>query len=82
MVVIDVESVEHRVLAGARQLISRDRPVIVLEVLRNAAVAELRAFMSQANYVEAPGDASTRGFPPALSYSPSRRERVLFPAET
>jgi FkbM family methyltransferase len=47
---IDVEGAEISVLEGARQLIARDKPVIIAEALGAAAEAALEAFASSADY--------------------------------
>lgn len=47
---IDVEGAELDVLEGARQLIARDRPVILAEALSSEAGAELAEFAQGVNY--------------------------------
>lgn len=47
---IDVESTEHQVLAGGKHTISRDRPLIVLEVLHLANHPWLDTFCRENNY--------------------------------
>lgn len=47
---IDVEGMEESVLAGARQLIARDRPILYFEVLEIARLAGPRRFLSELGY--------------------------------
>lgn len=47
---IDVEGFEHAVLRGARQVVERDRPLVVIEVLPPSAVEELNDFVKEHDY--------------------------------
>jgi len=48
---VDVESQEHRVLHGAREVLSVHRPLILLEVLPAADIDALEAVRRQYNYI-------------------------------
>jgi FkbM family methyltransferase len=47
---IDTEGTEHRVLEGAKEVISRDNPLIICEVLPGMTEALLQAFFQNSNY--------------------------------
>ena len=47
---IDTEGTEHRVLIGGRQLVERDRPLLIYEVLPRAAVVAIARFASELRY--------------------------------
>jgi len=48
---IDVESQEHRVLRGAKDILSRFRPLIFLEILESCDVLEIRKIYRSLDYV-------------------------------
>lgn len=48
---VDVESQEHRVLQGASAVLSKHRPLILLEVLPSADVATLEAIRQKHEYI-------------------------------
>ncbi len=50
LIKIDVESTEHRVVAGSAQTISRDRPLLVLEILHLADHQRLDRFCREESY--------------------------------
>ncbi len=52
IVKVDVEGAEHRVLAGAHAVVGRDRPVMFLEVLPGAHLADLEAFRDRHDLVD------------------------------
>ncbi|HEY3438907.1 MAG TPA: FkbM family methyltransferase [Actinotalea sp.] len=49
---LDVEGAEHRVLAGARELVAAQRPVLFVEVLPDAGFEELEAFRASLDLVD------------------------------
>jgi FkbM family methyltransferase len=49
---IDVETLEHRVLRGARGILLEDRPIIFLEILRGTDCAPLEFVRIEAGYVD------------------------------
>ena len=50
VVKIDTEGTEDRVLIGGRQLIERDRPLLIYEVLPRAAIDAIAGFASELQY--------------------------------
>ncbi|MBX9243460.1 FkbM family methyltransferase [Actinotalea ferrariae] len=52
LVKIDVEGAEHRVLAGAHELVGRARPVLFLEVLPGAHFEDLEVFLGRHGLVD------------------------------
>lgn len=71
LIKIDVESTEHRVIAGGSHVIGTNRPVVILEVLHLADADWLNQFCQDQNYV------------PFLlhPHGLSRRAKVSFHAE-
>jgi FkbM family methyltransferase len=49
---VDVESLEHEVLAGATTLLARDRPYVVVEVLPTSDIGALEQIRSSCGYVD------------------------------
>ena len=47
---MDVETFEHKVLGGAHAVVRRDRPLLIIEVLGEAAFEDLTAFITGHDY--------------------------------
>jgi FkbM family methyltransferase len=78
---IDVESLEHRVLAGADRLLARDRPVVFLEVLPSGDPVAIEAVRQRHGYVAVrlrPGSAMV-GHP--VEHDPQGWNQALVPDE-
>jgi len=78
---IDVESLEHEVLAGAAALISNDRPYVVIEVLPTSDVEALEAARASCGYVDVclrPHDAVVGR---AIGFDPDGWNHLFVPAE-
>ena len=63
LVKIDVEGAEHLVLAGADELIRRERPVLTVEVLPRAPFARIDSFLAEHGYSLVPLFRSGPGAP-------------------
>ena len=50
LIKVDVEGTEDRVLAGAEQVVSRDRPIIICEVLLGRNEKGLQSILDAAGY--------------------------------
>lgn len=51
LIKIDVESAEHRVLAGGRETLRRHRPVVFCEILQGADCAPIDAICHETDYI-------------------------------
>jgi FkbM family methyltransferase len=79
---IDVESLEHEVLAGATELVSSDRPYIVLEVLPTSDVDALEEIRASCGYVDVclrPHEAVVGG---AIVFDADGWNHLFIPSET
>lgn len=80
---VDIEGHEHRFLAGARDLIDRDRPIVFVEILAEARRNLLGQFLRHAGYVDfrlrpdlAIHDGETLADPLAWNHAFVPRERL------
>src|SRR4051812_26773876 len=79
---VDVESLEHEVLAGATALISSDRPYVFVEVLPTSDIDALEEIRASCGYVDVclrPHEAVV-GSP--LAFDPDGWNHLFVPAET
>jgi FkbM family methyltransferase len=78
---VDVESLEHDVLAGATEVIDRDRPYVVVEVLPTSDIDALENIRAACDYVDVtlrPDDAVVGG---AIAFDPDGWNHLFIPAE-
>jgi FkbM family methyltransferase len=81
VVKIDVESLEHRVLAGARELLAGDRPIVFLEVLPSGDPGAIDRIRERHDYVVVrlrPEVAVVGG---RVEFDPDGWNQVLVPSE-
>lgn len=78
---VDVEGAEHRVLAGARELLAGSRPVVFYEVLPGAELALLEAARAQASYVDVRTSATVAAVGGPIAFAPDAWNHALVPAE-
>lgn len=81
LVKVDVESMEHAVLAGAGALLDRDRPVVVVEVLPKGDIDALEAIRARHDLVDVrlrPGEAVV-GQP--VAFDPDAWNHLFVPVE-
>ena len=79
---IDVESLEHEVLAGATELVSSDRPYVILEVLPTSDVDALESIRASCGFVDVclrPHEAVVGG---AIAFDPDGWNHLFVPSET
>ncbi len=77
---IDVESMEHKVLAGAERLLARDRPPVVVEVLPVGEPASLEELRQRHGYLDVrlrPGQAVIGG---EVAFDPDAWNHLWVPA--
>jgi FkbM family methyltransferase len=78
---IDVESLEHEVLAGATSLLERDRPYVVVEVLPTSDIDALETIRATSDYVDVrlrPADAVAGA---AVAFDPDGWNHLWIPQE-
>jgi len=79
---VDVESAEHRVLAGAGQVLRSHRPFVFLEVLEQAEIAQMDQIVQEFEYVPFWFDANCAAVSSdRLAYHPENHNQVLCPRE-
>lgn len=78
---IDVESMEHLVLAGARQAIERHRPSIFVEVLPAGDADSLEAFCSNLGYVPIRLDPTSASVVERIAHDSGGWNQMLVPRE-
>lgn len=78
---VDVEGAEHRVLAGARDLLRRSRPVVFYEVLPGAELAQLEAVREEVGYVDVRTSATAAVVGEPIAFAPDAWNHALVPAE-
>lgn len=78
---IDVESAEHRVLAGARETLRRHRPVVFCEILECADCAAIDAICRETGYVSVRLQPGAAVLADAVAYDGPWWNQALWPME-
>ncbi len=81
VVKIDVESLEHRVLAGAERTLAEDRPLVFLEVLPSGDPAAIEAIRRRHRYVAVRLRAESAVVGARVTYDPGGWNQALIPDE-
>jgi FkbM family methyltransferase len=78
---VDVESLEHEVLAGASELLARDRPYVIVEVLPTSDIEALEVMRSACSYVDVcvRPDSAVAGS--AVAFDPDGWNHLFVPEE-
>ena len=78
---IDVESLEHRVLAGAEDTLADDRPIVFLEVLPSGDPAAIELIRRRHRYVAVRLRADSAVVDTPVAYDPKGWNQALVPEE-
>ena len=81
VVKVDVETMEHVVLAGARAMLERHRPVVFMEVLGPAQAEALQQLVAEAEYVSAALDERELRVHDGVVADPDNTNQMLWPRE-
>lgn len=79
---VDVESLEYKVLKGARLLLERDRPLVYLEVLPGADIPALEAMRTELRYTDVRVGPGWIAHGEPIKFDPDAWNHVLVPDET